>query len=91
MNLLSIIVPVYNEEGSIGSLIQKLKKLDLSISNFRKVQNKLPFQTSVAVGDNNVYITANVCGAVSTCGPDIAVCAQSNGITVSKTYDSFKL
>ena len=36
MNLLSIIVPVYNEEGSIGSLIQKLKKLDLSISNFRK-------------------------------------------------------
>lgn len=36
MNLLSIIVPVYNEESNIGILIQKLKELDLSISNFSK-------------------------------------------------------
>jgi glycosyltransferase involved in cell wall biosynthesis len=36
MNLLSIVVPVYNEENNIGILIKKLKKLDLSISNFKK-------------------------------------------------------
>jgi glycosyltransferase involved in cell wall biosynthesis len=36
MNLLSIVVPVYNEENNIGILIEKLKNLDLSISNFKK-------------------------------------------------------
>jgi len=36
MNLLSIIVPVYNEENNIGVLIKKLKKLDLSSSKFNK-------------------------------------------------------
>ena len=36
MNLLSIVVPVYNEENNIGELIKKLKNLDLSGSNFRK-------------------------------------------------------
>ena len=36
MNLLSIVVPVYNEENNIGELIKKLKNLDLSASNFKK-------------------------------------------------------
>lgn len=36
MNLLSIIVPVYNEENNIEKLIKKLKNLDLSKSNFKK-------------------------------------------------------
>jgi dolichol-phosphate mannosyltransferase len=36
MKLLSIIVPVYNEENNIGILITKLKNLDLSELNFQK-------------------------------------------------------
>lgn len=36
MNLLSIIVPVYNEENNIGELIKKLKILNLSTSDFKK-------------------------------------------------------
>jgi glycosyltransferase involved in cell wall biosynthesis len=36
MKLLSIIVPVYNEENNIGILISKLKNLDLSELNFQK-------------------------------------------------------
>jgi len=36
MKLLSIIVPVYNEENNIGILITKLKNLDLSELNFKK-------------------------------------------------------
>jgi glycosyltransferase involved in cell wall biosynthesis len=36
MKLLSIIVPVYNEENNIGILITKLRNLDLSELNFQK-------------------------------------------------------
>lgn len=36
MKLLSIIVPVYNEENNIGILITKLRNLDLSELNFKK-------------------------------------------------------
>ena len=36
MKLLSIIVPVYNEENNIGILLNKLKNLDLSEINFQK-------------------------------------------------------
>ena len=34
--LLSIIVPVFNEEKNIGILIEKLLKLDFSGTNFRR-------------------------------------------------------
>ena len=48
--------------------------------------NKPPLQTTVEARGSNVKILANVCGAVDTCGPDDAVCAQANGNTVSPAF-----